>query len=221
MSDAGARTRGTLDAWRDRHADRLNPVRFHVIETLQQCAMDHVGAARRILDERLDRLIDAYARDLQQSTCHANPVESATTPCPRARGALGDLVDELATRAAARSDSRATRHAAATPASFPVLPALDEFRGIWSRVRAQSQLRQSLEQIPTDAGPLNSGSLVHRSLTLMRELSPGYLQHFLAYVDALAWLGQLQDGGALGGREGPRGTSSGKRTRGKDRSQAE
>jgi hypothetical protein len=39
---------------------------------------------------------------------------------------------------------------------------------------------------------LNSAVLVHRSLTLMSELSPGYLQHFLMYLDNLAWLEQLQ-----------------------------
>lgn len=216
MSDVGARTQVMLDAWRAQHAERLNPVRFHVIETLQQGAKDHVGEARRILEERLQRLIDAYASDLQQSSCH----DSATTPGPPARGALGELVDELAARAAARRDERTTRPAAA-PSSFPALPALDEFREIWSRVRTESQLRQSLEHVPTDAGPLNSGSLVHRSLTLMHELAPGYLQHFLAYVDALAGMEQLQDGGALGAREGPHVASPKKRSRGKPRNRPE
>jgi hypothetical protein len=42
--------------------------------------------------------------------------------------------------------------------------------------------------VPKNAGPLNSSSLVHRSLSLMREVSPEYLQHFLGYLDSLAWL---------------------------------
>jgi hypothetical protein len=33
--------------------------------------------------------------------------------------------------------------------------------------------------------------LVHRSIMLMRSLSPDYLAHFLAYVDDLSWLEQL------------------------------
>lgn len=33
--------------------------------------------------------------------------------------------------------------------------------------------------------------LVHRSMALMRSLSPDYLAHFLAYVDDLSWLEQL------------------------------
>jgi hypothetical protein len=33
---------------------------------------------------------------------------------------------------------------------------------------------------------------VHRALTLMRDTSPEYLQHFMAQVDALMWLEQAQ-----------------------------
>lgn len=48
----------------------------------------------------------------------------------------------------------------------------------------------------TPAPPLNSNSLVHRSLSTMRELSPAYLQQFLSYVDALACLEDLVGAGA-------------------------
>jgi Protein of unknown function (DUF2894) len=101
------------------------------------------------------------------------------------------------------------------------LEALGEFRKIWSELRTDSQVRQSLEQVPTDAGPLNSGSLVHRSLTLMRELSPGYLQQFLSYVDTLSWMEQMNDGGALMTKEGPRTGSARKRARAKPRGHRE
>ncbi len=55
-------------------------------------------------------------------------------------------------------------------------------------MRAESQVREALVQAPENAGPLNSASLVHRALTLMRGASPEYLQSFMAYVDALAWV---------------------------------
>jgi hypothetical protein len=74
---------------------------------------------------------------------------------------------------------------------LPELPVLDYFRETWSRFSTEKQLRQSLEQVPDNAGPLNSNSLVHRSLSLMRALSPGYLQQFLSYVEALSWMEQL------------------------------
>ena len=117
----------------------------------------------------------------------------------------------------ARGDDLVARDAAPQPAALPSLAALDEFRKIWSEVRTDSQVRQSLEQVPANAGPLNSGSLVHRSLTLMRELSPGYLQQFLAYVDTLSWMEQMRDGGALAAKEEPRSVSARKRVRGKPR----
>ena len=72
-----------------------------------------------------------------------------------------------------------------------------------------------------DAGPLNSGSLVHRSLTLMRELSPGYLQQFLSYVDTLSWMEQLSDGGALTAQNEHRAVSARKRARAKPRGHRE
>jgi hypothetical protein len=96
------------------------------------------------------------------------------------------------------------RLAAPGTAALPTLEALDEFRNIWSEVRIESQIRQSLEQVPADAGPLNSGSLVHRSLSLMHELSPGYLQHFLSYIDTLSWMEQMSDGGAPSPKDGAR-----------------
>jgi hypothetical protein len=55
--------RSTLDAWRERGADRLNPVRFHFIEALDRRAASHSGEARRILDDRLSKLLEAYAND--------------------------------------------------------------------------------------------------------------------------------------------------------------
>jgi hypothetical protein len=202
MSDVGKRARATLDAWREQNAYRLNPIRFHFIETLERRAAGHSGEARRILDDRLSGLLEAYADDLEAAS-KVDSAHSATTPDAPARGALGGLIDHIANVEAPQS------------CTFPELVALDEFRKIWSELRTDSQVRQSLGQVPTDAGPLNSGSLVHRSITLMRELSPGYLQQFLSYVDTLSWIDQMKDGGALAAKEGPRAVNSRKRVRAK------
>jgi hypothetical protein len=78
-------------------------------------------------------------------------------------------------------------------------------------------MRQSLEQVPGNAGPLNSSSLVHRALSLMREVSPGYLKQFLSYVDALSWMEQMNGGAAPTGKDAPRGGNAGKSARGKAR----
>ena len=97
-----------------------------------------------------------------------------------------------------------------------LMAVLGEVRKLWSEVRSRSQLRQSLAAVPTDAGPLNAGALVHRSLALMHELSPGYLQHFLAYVDDLSWLEQLGEGAA--GKQPSRSAGPRKRSRKKSSS---
>jgi hypothetical protein len=203
-----------LDAWRERQADRLDPVRFQLIDALERHAANRQGTARRMLDERLAGLVDAYANEVERRAGAPDGVTAFAQPSRP--GALGRLVEDIA---AVRAGSAVTANAPA-PAALPVLESLGEFRNLWTRVRARGQLRQSLEQVPANAGPLNSGSLVHRSLTLMRELSPGYLQHFLAYLDALSWMEQKKDAGAIGTSENARATGSRKRVRGK-RAQAE
>lgn len=200
-----AHARTTLDAWRAQRADRLDPVRFHFIDAMARRAAAHHGGARRILDERLLVLLEAYADDLngQNNVAGADEIDSGAA---RARGPLGQLADYIAAnQASAEGDGKATDQA------------LDYFRQTWSKLSADKQLRQSLEKVPGNAGPLNSSSLVHRSLSLMRELSPGYLQQFLSYVDALSWMEQMTGGIASPARDAPRAASTKKSARSKSR----
>jgi len=211
--------RTTLDAWRERGADRLDPVRFHFIEALQKRAAGHTGEARRILDDRLSKLLAAYADDLERRAASAaDAARGAASPGEPAPGALAGLMDYIGGAHAAvnAGGPTAAGHAASRSASYPELEMLDYFRELSSKLRTERQLRQSLEQVPGNAGPLNSSSLVHRSLSLMRELSPGYLKQFLSYVDALSWMEQM-NGGAAVGKDAPRAGSAGKNARGKSR----
>lgn len=221
MSHSETRARAILDAWREQKADRLNPIRFHFIDAMERRAADHDGEARRFLDNRLSQLIEAYAGDLEKAAFKVDDADRTATSSTLARGALGELVDDIANRAAIRGDDPAVDDMVPQPALFPELHALDDFKKIWSKVRTESQLRESLEQVPTNAGPLNSGNLVHRSLTLMRELSPDYLQQFLSYVDALLWVEQMSGGGVLVANDTPRAASAKKRTRSKPRERHE
>nr|WP_249179469.1 DUF2894 domain-containing protein [Burkholderia vietnamiensis] len=167
-----------LDAWREQRADRLDPVRFHRLDALAKRAAALDGDARALLDARLATLLDAFAAIVARASEDVNASATATAA---ARGALAGLVARLA------RDAQADRRG--------IDPALiDYFRATWSKVRTEQQYRQSLDQVPRNAGPLNSNSLVHRSLATMRELSPDYLQQFLSYIDALAWLEDLAGG---------------------------
>ncbi|UEP44751.1 DUF2894 domain-containing protein [Burkholderia sp. B21-005] len=192
MTDDATHVRATLDAWREQGADRLDPVRFHRLDALEKRAAAFDGDARALLDERLATLLEGFAELVARAGEAAGTSEPAQAIAQApARGALGGLVEQLA------RDAQADRRGV-----DPEL--IDFFRTMWSKVRTEQQYRQSLDQVPRNAGPLNSNSLVHRSLATMRELSPEYLQQFLSYIDALAWLEDLAGGGAQPEKEAPR-----------------
>lgn len=169
----------------------MDPVRFHFIEALARRSAAHSGEAGRILETRLFNLLDAYAGDVERAASRASDSERAFSLGKPTRGPLAALVNQLEMLAPAPGDRSENRKSAARSASYPELRVLDDFREIWSRMSTEKQLRQSLAQVPGNPGPLNSSSLVHRSLSLMQALSPGYLQQFLSYVDALSWMEQI------------------------------
>ncbi|HDR8860227.1 TPA: DUF2894 domain-containing protein [Burkholderia territorii] len=190
MTGDATRVRATLDAWREQGADRLDPVRFHRLDALEKRAAALDGDARALLDARLETLLEGFAQIVSRAGETAAASETVQANAP-ARSLLGGLVEQLA------RDAQADRRGI-----DPEL--IDYFRTTWSKVRTEQQYRQSLDQVPRNAGPLNSNSLVHRSLATMRELSPEYLQQFLSYVDALAWLEDLAGGGGQPEKEAPR-----------------
>ena len=192
MTDDATHVRATLDAWREQGADRLDPVRFHRLDALEKRAAAFDGDARALLDARLATLLEGFAELVARAgeAAGASETAQAVEQAP-ARGALGGLVEQLA------RDAQADRRGV-----DPEL--IDYFRTMWSKIRTEQQYRQSLDQVPRNAGPLNSNSLVHRSLATMRELSPEYLQQFMSYIDALAWLEDLAGGGAQPEKEAPR-----------------
>lgn len=194
------RARTTLDAWRAQGADRLDPVRFALIDALDRRASTHAGATRRVLDARIDALLAAYAAGIERATSivqdaqtHAD--ESAENKARKSPTSHGSLAAQIGN----------ANHLAR---SGPPAELLDYFREVWSKLSADQQVQQSLDQVPKNAGPLNSSSLVHRALLLMRELSPGYLRQFLAYADALSWLEDLSAATAPAPKEAPRASAA-------------
>ncbi|MCX7515165.1 DUF2894 domain-containing protein [Frateuria hangzhouensis] len=143
-------------------------IRTRLIAAMEQRAASLDGEVRRALDARLAELraLDADAPD-DMLAADAMPPRSSS---------LRELVDQLA------------RDTSGERTTYPDVPALADFRQLWSGLRTDSQLRQSVAHSPTDAGPLNSTALASRAIALMREVSPAYLRSFLAYVDDLAWL---------------------------------
>jgi hypothetical protein len=206
----------TLDAWRERGDDRLDPVRFRFIEALGRRAAAHQGEARRILDDKLQRLLAAYDDDLARTrNAPAPPAKSKPDDSPDASPLKG-LLDHIAQHAAAEGEVPSAGEAVpGLPAAPRELKTLGYFRSTWSRLSADRRLTQSLAAVPENAGPLNSHQLVHRALTLMRELSPEYLHRFMSHVDALLWLDRANASSAPPVAEAPRAESRKKSARGK------
>jgi len=207
-----------LEAWRESRADRVKPVRFRFIEALARRAACQTGEVRRLLDERIAGLIEAYGKDVEKAAPGTGERDTPMTSNPYMRSALAELVDRMAANRAPGDRGRdAIGSTANRLRSDPEPEALDYFRQTWSKLSAERQLRHSYEQVPGNAGPLNSESLVYRSLSLMRELSPEYLRQFLSYVDALSWIEQLNEREGTAAKDTARTAAVKKSARGKSR----
>ncbi len=227
-----------LAAWRERGEDRLDPVRFYAIEALARRAALQHGATRRLLDDRLAKLLLAYQGRIEASACTlaargvagtvdiADGTIDASTPDASVKmgqsiqsdgptpGRLAALLVYIASQSPDQGSSAGPGDISQAGA-HPELAAIDYFRNTWARVGANRQLRQSRAQVPDNAGPLNSSNLAHRSLALMQNLSPGYLHHFLSYIDALSWMEPLIEGGPRVGKDNARAAKvkAGRRSR--------
>lgn len=213
----------TLDAWGDSGADRLDPVRFRFLQAMARRTAALQGLARQQLEDKLDTHLRAYAQLLEavepdastMDSAEASPAASATpqtAPAP-----LTELLAYLTYPDAPDNDPTWDRDAIGLREAYPDVQMLEYFRGVWSRVSADRQVRQSQEQVHKNAGPLNSNQLVHRALSLMRELSPGYLQQFLSYTDALMWMEQIHAATAPAPKESTRSGAAKKTSRAKAR----
>ncbi len=169
-----------------------DPAQWAVIEALARrtAAMD--GPARPWLMQRLRQRLAARAETTRPSNMRPEP---PATPGTGLAG-LAALVDSLGRPAAtddppAGADGPAIRRSLA--AAPPPLRSLTALRSTWSRLRIEQRLRQALEQVPAQAGPLNSPHVVHRALQALQRLSPAYLEAFIAQLDTLLALEDAAD----------------------------
>lgn len=230
-SDAPHDIRALIEGWRDSGADRADPVRFRFIEALARRASAYDGEARRVLEQRLAGRVAEFGDRLSRAQADA-PASGLSAQRADTRSGLASLAARLGQGAhadgpaSAQTGARPDAHSAIPPAALAAPrvprtahppaaanehraclaePALAEyFRDTWARVRVDRQLRDAQAGVPENAGPLNTNHLVHRSLSLMRDVSPGYLEQFLSYVDALSWLEGMHAISLVPDREAPR-----------------
>ena len=170
-----------VQALRLEGAHQFDPVRFHYIEVLAARADAYEGPVRRVLDAKLQTAVAAL-----RASC-AQAQNSTAEPAPATpRASLGDLVRHMAAHALDKPDARAVAHT--TPRTE--LKSVQYFRNTWSKLSVEKEVTLALEQAPKNAGPINSHGVALRSLALMRDTAPDYLNRFMSYMDTLLSLEQ-------------------------------
>jgi hypothetical protein len=198
-----------------RGADRLDPVRFHFIAALARRVREHQGDVGRILDDKLKAALAAYGERLERAQDAAR--ETIARMAEQHQDAADDLqrlfaagdfsgvnrfvnllekndrrvsLADLVRHIAQHSPEDADGGLAEDVAPRAELKTIRYFRNNWSKLSADRHVQQAIEQAPDNAGPLNSHLLMLRSLALMRDISPDYLNRFVSYIDTLLWLDQ-------------------------------
>ncbi|EHR72371.1 Protein of unknown function (DUF2894) [Burkholderiales bacterium JOSHI_001] len=182
--------KAAIEALRAQGAARLDPVHFRQIEAMARRAEGHDGHTRRLVEDRLQRLVEACAHRLDAARVAGSAAAPAPGPSP-----LAELLAHLAQHAAPPLPAASGGAASHSPAPVE-LKALRYYRSTWSRLSVDQRLTQSRSKVPEQAGPLNTQRLLHQALLVMREASPDYLHRFMQQVDALLWLDQASLGPA-------------------------
>ncbi|AMO22468.1 DUF2894 domain-containing protein [Ramlibacter solisilvae] len=174
-----------IAALRARGAARLEPVRFHALESLARRLPAQSADVQAVLSGKLQAALGECEQRLAPY-----PAQPAPPIRPAARRAapvspLAPLNQQLRAAAAARALG-----AAGEPHDPDELASAHRFRQAWSRGHTLDRLAQALARRPAQSGPLNSHALVLQSLAMMRELSPDYLRRFVVYAESLQWLEQ-------------------------------
>ena len=164
-------------------AAQFEPVHFHFLAVLAQRTQAQQGPVKRILAAKLALALEAFKTRFEQAQTDAGQV-IAKLESADARTSLADLSRYLTRQPPAQGAGRLDE----AMGGHTELKSVKYFRNTWSKLSADKQVTQALVQAPKNAGPINSHMLVLRSLALMREISPDYLNRFVSYVDTLLCL---------------------------------
>jgi len=173
MSDP-APVRPDLASWRASGAAQVDAIGWHYIETLAQRASEHSGPAQHKLLAKLQEALQQL--EVRMATATQPRPRHAAMPSP-----LACMLQDMGVRGAPLGTNTPDQWAFGNPR-------IEEFKKQLSRISVAKQVNQALSQAPHNAGPINSHMLVLRSLELMRDISPDYLNRFVGYVDTLIFI---------------------------------
>lgn len=204
-----------ISSLRQAGADQFEPVQFHYIEALAHRVSAQQGSVKRILGGKLAQALAAFSERFDRAQRDArNTIAQAAQSHPQAaddlqrlflagdfrgmqrfiatqmksdkRASLGDLACSVTQRTPEHFDARLE----VTAGSRSEQKSVQYFRDTWSKLSAAKQVNQALGQAPKNAGPINSHRVVLRSVELMRDISPDYLNRFMSHVNTLLCLDQ-------------------------------
>lgn len=168
---------------RQNAAPHTRSLELNYLESLARKLEHQPPKVQRILLPKLAQALQTYQQQTDQSP-PSPPNAAALAPTPSSP--LGELV-----RAMAPGTPTADHRDLGTGSGPRVeLKSVQNSRNTWSKLSAQRQVAQAMDQAPKNAGPINSHRLVLQSLALMRDISPDYLNRFVSYTDTLLCLEQ-------------------------------
>lgn len=195
-------TEPTLASLRAQGVHLREPLRFGYLEALSQRIPAQPPEVQRILQQRLQQAIGDCLNP-PAPLAQAGPAgdEAAASPRPGTPSPLAMLnrhirerqgqghppPDGIDAALGQTSDARAPQ----------ALKSVQAFGALWSKMATQQQVQQALQRGPDNAGPLNSHRLILRALSLMQALSGEHLHRYLAQMETLLWLDQVNRLNAL------------------------
>ncbi len=187
-------TQQALAELRQAGAGQFDPIGLHHLEVLAQRTAGQQGEVKRLLEGKLalahDRLKARFEQAHASTTQAVGQVADKQGQTPP-RQTLASLVRDLTPRGLTPFTDPLAQGGQAGQGLRPESTATRYFRATWSKLNVGKRVAQALDQAPKNAGPINSHMLVLRSLALMRDISPDYLNRFATHVDTLLCLDQI------------------------------
>ena len=200
-------------------ANKYDPIQLFYLQVLAKRTNAHQGRVKDILDHKLALALAKFKEGFEQAHTHASDsILQTAQQHPKAaadlqplldsgdfkgvqhyiahlkstepRTSLGDLARLMTQHAPAHAVAGFESMCHGAAGWRPELKNAQYFRDTWSKLSVQKRVTQALHLAPKNAGPINPHSLVLRSLALMRDISPDYLNQLTSYVDTLICLDQ-------------------------------
>ena len=184
--------RAQIAALRLRGGAQREQVRLHYLDLLAARVQTQQEPVKRLLEAKLTWALQELQSRLDQTPPPSAQDGAQTADAASATSPLRALVYSLSQNSADSRDASDAMAQSVVAMGRPELKSVRNFRKTWSRLSTDKQLRQALDQAPRNAGPINSHMLVLRSLALMRDISPDYMNRFMSYADALLCLEQSE-----------------------------